>query len=228
MVPDRELPSEAYTAGRWFLVVALTGIEATTLSLWLALVYGAAPFSRPAVVGVVVLVVGLQVQHFLTDLAVNGADVGFPLGQTLAVSVTEAALWTGWFAVGAALGGLRGVFVAGVAFAISLAVQHAAEVNALRDRPLTWRLLDPAAVGFSLLTALGASVWLALGTPVDGAGPVTSLIANAGIAPATVGAAALALALLVERTLVVRTARQRRDETRPVVRYRRGSGVRIR
>ncbi|PSQ26947.1 hypothetical protein BRD06_05585 [Halobacteriales archaeon QS_9_67_15] len=77
------------------MVVALTGVGVGALELWLALVGGVPPLSRPVAVGVVVLMAGMQVVHFLTDLAVNGVEVGFPLGATLVVSVTEAVLWSG-------------------------------------------------------------------------------------------------------------------------------------
>ncbi|WP_436923271.1 hypothetical protein [Halosimplex amylolyticum] len=215
-------------ACRWALVLALTGLEVATLSVWLALVDGAPPLSRAAVVGVVVLLVGLQVEHFLTDLAANGYAVGFPLGRTLAVTVIEALLWIGWFAAAEALGELRGVFVAGVAFAVALAVQHTVEANALRGRSLAVRLFDPGTVGFSLLTAAGASVWLVLSTPVAGSEPLTLFVASLGVDPATAGGLALAAALLAERLLVVRFARRdRSDHTVPARRtYRTGSRAR--
>lgn len=215
-------------ACRWALVLALTGLEVATLALWLALIDGASPLSRAAAVGVLVLVVGLQVEHFLTDLAANGSAVGFPLGRTLAVSVTEALLWIGWFAVAKALGGLRGVFVAGVAFAVALAVQHTVEANALRGRPLSCRLLDPATVGFSLLSGAGASLWLLFSTSVEGAAPLTMLVAGAGIDPATAGGVALAAALLIERLLVVRFARRDRSEHTLPARRTTGSWSRAR
>ncbi|MFC7140187.1 hypothetical protein ACFQMA_10130 [Halosimplex aquaticum] len=224
---DRFRTERVVAACRWALVLALTGLEVATLTLWLALVDGAAPLSRTAAVGVVVLVVGLQVEHFLTDLAANGSAVGFPLGRTLAVSVTEALLWIGWFAAAKTLGELRGVFVAGVAFAVALAVQHTVEANALRGRPLAYRLLDSATVGFSLLTAAGASLWLALSTPVAGTAPLVSFVAS-GLDPTTAGGVVLAAALLVERLLVVRFARRERSEHTVPARRARGSWSRAR
>jgi len=204
------VPSEAVTAGRWLVVVALTGVGVATLELWLALVDGVAPLSRPAAVGVVVLVAGMQVVHFLTDLAANGCEIGFPLGATLAVTVTEAMLWNGWLAVAGSLGGVRGVFVAGVAFAVALSVQHTVETNALRKQPLDSRLFDPATMGFSLVTAAGATAWLSLNAPISGTEPFVAFVARLGLDAGSVGIAALAVAFLVERVLVVRMGRSER------------------
>jgi len=192
--------------GRWALVVAVTGIEAAALSVWLALLDGGVR-SRDAAVGVVVLAAALLVAHFLVDLAVNGAAVGFPLGRTLAVALSETALWTGWLAAVTALGGARGAFVGGVAFAVALAVQHTAEVDALRGAPLGSRLVDASAVGYSLVTATGATAWLALETGLASVGPLADLAADAGVAPETVGVAALVAALLVEHVVGVAVAR---------------------
>lgn len=224
----QEVPAEVVTAGRWLLVASLTGIEVFTLSLWLALVAGAPPFSRPVAVSAVVLAVGLQVEHFLTDLAVNGAAVGFPLGRTLVVSLTEAALWLGWLGIAGSIGGLRGVFVGGVAFAVVLSVQHTVECNALRQRPLDARLFDPATMGFSLITASGATAWVALNASVAGTESFATAVADLGLAPGAVGVVALAAALLAERVMVVRLARRKRNERTTRRRRDYGSWVRIR
>ena len=212
----RDLPSEAVIAGRWLVVVALTGVGVSALELWLALVGGVPPLSRPVAVGVVVLMAGMQVVHFLTDLAVNGVEVGFPLGPTLVVSVTEAVLWSGWLAVAGSLGGVRGLFVAGVAFAVALSIQQTVETNALRKQPLGFRLFDPATVGFSLVTAAGATVWLSLNAPVHGTEPFAVSVVGFGVDADVVGVAALAAAFLTERVFVVRLGRSER--ARPTIR----------
>jgi hypothetical protein len=210
------------------LVVALTAVEVATLSLWLPLAAGAAPFSRPVAVSAVVLTAGLQVEHFLTDIAVNGAAVTFPLGQTLVVSITEAAVWLVWLGVTASVGGLRGVFVGAVALAVALTVQHTAETNALNGAPLDARLFDPATVGFSLVTAAGATAWLTLNAPVAGTASFAVAVAGAGLDPGVVGLLALFGALLTERVLVVQLARRRRADA-PAPRQRRyTSRIRIR
>lgn len=213
---------------RWALVLVVTGIEVAVLGVWLALVDGATGVSRSVAVGAVVLLAGLQVSQFLTDIAVNGAAVGFPLGGTLAVSVSETALWLGWFAVVTALGGLRGAFVGGVAFAVALAVQHTVETNALHGAPLADRLFDPETVGYSLLTATAAGVWFALVTRADGAEPAVDLLSSAGLAPATVGGVVLAAGLAVEHAMGVMVARRQRDERSSPARRRRRSGTRAR
>ncbi|WP_436908036.1 hypothetical protein [Halosimplex marinum] len=213
----------AAAACRWALVGAVTGVEAAALSVWLALLADASPVSREAAVGVVALAAALLVGHFLVDLAVNGPAVGFPLGRTLAVSVTETALWTGWLAAVAALGGPRGAFVGGVAFGVALAVQHTAEVDALRGAPLGSRLVDVRAVGYSLVTAAGATAWLALETGLASAGPLADLAAAAGLAPGTVGFAALVAALVVEHAVGVAIARRECAERTAPAWFRRRS-----
>ena len=215
----RDLPSEAVIAGRWLVVVALTGVGVSALELWLALVGGVPPLSRPVAVGVVVLMAGMQVVHFLTDLAVNGVEVGFPLGATLVVSVTEAVLWSGWLAVAGSLGGVRGLFVGGVAFAVALSVQHTVETNVLRKQPLGFRLFDPATVGFSLVTAAGATAWLSLNAPVPWTEPFADSVASLGFDAGAVGVAALGVALLAERVLIVRMGRSERARS-TIRRYR--------
>ncbi|WP_436928651.1 hypothetical protein [Halosimplex halobium] len=210
-------------ACRWALVVGVTGVEAAALSVWLALLAGASPRSREAVVGAVALAAALLVGQFLVDLAVNGPAVGFPLGRTLAVSVSEAALWTGWLAVVAALGGARGLFVGGVAFAVALAAQHTAEIDALRGVPPGSRLFDVRTVGYSLVTAAGATAWLALETGLASAGSLADLAAAAGLAPGTVGFAVLVAALLVEHAIGVAIARRECAERTAPVWFRRRS-----
>jgi len=211
-LPD-EYREPLIVAARWALLAAVVGTEAAVLSVWLALVTSAPPLSRPAVVAVVVLAAGLLVAHFLVDLAVNGPAVGFPLGGTLAVSVTETALWTGWIGVVTYLGGLRGAFVGGVAFAVALAVQHTIETNVLRSGPLTDPLVNVQTVGYSLVTAAGATVWLTLSAGLDGSEGISALAADAGLVPETVGFVALVAALLFEHAIVIWVARRERAET---------------
>lgn len=224
----RWVPAEVVTAGRWLLVGTLTSVEVLTLTMWLALVADSAPFSRPVVVSAVVIAAGLHVKHFLTDLAVNGTAVGFPLGRTLVVSLTEAALWLCWLGVAGSMGGLRGVFVGGVGFAVALSVQHTVECNALRHRPLDAHLFDPATMGFSLVTAAGATAWVALNAPVAGTESFARAVAGLGLVPGVVGLVFLVGALLVERVTVVRLARHRHTETTTAWRRDYHSGVRIR
>ena len=222
------VPKEAVTVGRWLLVGGLTGVEVATLSVWLALVAGAPAFSRPIAVSVVVLCAGLQIEHFLTDLAVNGADIGFPLGQTLVVSVSEATLWLGWLTVAASMSGLRGMFVSGVGFAVLLSIQHTVEANALQHRPLDARLFVPATVGFSLITAAGATAWLALTAPVAGTESLAQFVGSLGLDAGAVGIVFLSAGVLAERVMVVKLARQNRTSKPIPYRRRYTSKIRIR
>src|SRR3972149_1621304 len=87
-------------------IVVITGVEVASLGIWLTLVRGGQP-----VAGIVVLAVGLVVEHLL---------------------------------------------------AILLIVEHTLSDNVFKDRGLFSRLADGRTIGFSIIEAAGATIWLAL------------------------------------------------------------------
>ena len=198
---------------RTVLVVLFTGVETAALGVWLALVEDAPALSQAAALGLGVLLVGLVLEHVLTDAAVNGR-FSLPGGRVLFFSATETALWALWLVIAEQVGGLAGVAVAGVILAVVLVPQHTIEDNVLRGRGLFSRLFDSGTIGFSIIETAGATVWLAL--VFDG-----SLLTEAldtltefgvpltlDIDPALVGLGVLALALLLEHVVGVRFSRR--------------------
>jgi hypothetical protein len=193
-------------------IAAFTVVQVVGLGAWLGLARGNPQLTQfvtdrvavdPGLVGLGLLFVALVVEHLLTDATVDDAGVGPPWVGMLLVSATETVLWGAWLAVAEAVGGLLGVGVAGVVLAVLLVPQHTVEDNGLRDRGLFSRLLTLGTVPFSVVEALGASVWLALVVE-------PSLLAEveAPADPALVGLAALAALLFVEHNLGVRFARR--------------------
>jgi hypothetical protein len=215
--------------GRLAGIAAFTVVEVAALALWLGIVDGDVAPAVSAAVGLVVLFVGLVVEGALTHVTVNGASVP-SLGPLLAFSATETALWAAWLFAADHVGGVVGIAAASLGLFVLLVPQHTVEDNALRgERPLS----DAFAVGtlgFSLVEAAAAAVWLAFvrldaGTlallPDDGAFATASVAVPALTefhvvvdlptrvdAGAAIGVAALTLLLLVEHLLAVDFARR--------------------
>lgn len=207
----------AAALGRFVLIGVFTGVETLALGVWLTFVVDAPLVSRATAIGLGVLLGGLVVEHFLTDVAVNGYDASIPGGKVLTFSVTETALWALWLVVAERVGGLEGILAAGLVLTILLVPQHTVEDSVLRGRGLLADLFDLNALGFSIVEAGGATVWLLFVLRGD---LVTPLLADAdalvgghlpidvaALDPALVGLAVLAAALFVEHNIGVSFSR---------------------
>lgn len=198
---------------RNLLILLFTGVETVALGVWLALVEDAAVVSQATALGLGVLLVGLVVEHVLTDAAVNGAPPSFPGGNVLFFSATETALWALWLVVAEQVGGLIGVAVAGVVLAVLLVPQHTIEDNVLKGESLFSEFFDGGTVGFSIIESVGATVWLAFvfdGSLLEellGALASVGLTITLDVEPALVGLGILAVFLLVEHVVGVRYSR---------------------
>ncbi|WP_121822679.1 hypothetical protein [Halostella salina] len=198
----------AATIGRYGLVATATGVETLALVVWLAFVEDAALFSRAAVAGVAVLALGLLLTHYLLDLAVNGID-GASLGLTdAAVSASGTALWVAWLAAVAWVGSLAGLLGAGVLLAVLLVSQHTVADSAFRGRALPSNVADLRTLGFSVVQAGGATLWLCSARWSDLVAPFLAELGLSAIEPAVAGVGALAAALLVEHVCAVAFARR--------------------
>lgn len=209
--------SVAAAFARFVLGIVFTGVETLALGVWLTLVVGTPAVSRATAIGLGILLGGLVVKQFLTDLAVNGFDASFPGGRMLTVSVTETALWALWLAVAERVGGLDGILVAGIVLTVLLVPQHTVEDSVLRGRGLLADVLDLNTLGFSVVQAGGATVCLifvlrrdlvapfmeAVGTVT--AGPLS--VDVAALDPTFVGVALLGAALYVEHNMGVSFSR---------------------
>lgn len=195
--------------GQTLLMVGFTLVETVTLGFWLTLVAGASVISVAAAVGLGVLILGLVVEHVLADATVNGLTVDvLPSRQTLGVSGFEALLWTLWLGVAQRLGGVDGILAAGALLAVLLVVQHTIADNALRGVAPLETVVDLGTAGFSLVEAVGATVWLLLVFEGEQFSGLLGALGLAGVGPSAVGLATLAVCLLVEHDIAVALARE--------------------
>jgi len=193
-----------------FVVIAIfTGVETATLVGWLALVDGVPAVSRSAVIGLGILVIGLNLEHFLRDLAVNGLDQTYSVGRGILVSLSETVLWVLWLFLAEHFGGLDGFLVAGFVLGVLLVPQHSIGDNILRGRRLLSRFLTEGTIGFSLLEAGGATLWLLFVTEFQLVEPILASVGLVPNSPELVGVGILATTLFVEHAVAVMFARRK-------------------
>lgn len=206
---DRSSLAGVRLTGQTLLMVAFTLVQTLALGLWLTLVESAPVISAVSAVGLGVLSMGLLLEHVLTDARINGVSVeATPDRQAVGVSVAEALLWVLWLGVAQRIGGVDGVLAAGVLLAVLLVPHHTVEDNVLRGEPPFRSVLDLGTVGFSLVEAIGATVWLLLVFEGSQFAGVLQTVGLGGVDPAAVGLAALSVFLLVEHDIGVALARE--------------------
>lgn len=194
--------------GRVVLVALFTGVETVALAIWLGIVRGVPVISSATVIGLGILLGGLVLEHFLTDVTVNGRGASLPDSSVVAFSASETALWAVWLVIAEQVGGLDGVLFAGVVLAALLVPQHTVEDNALRDRGPLSTILDFGTIGISLVEAAGATLWLLFVFQAETIEPLLGEIGLSGVDPAAIGLALLAIALFVEHNLGVAFSRR--------------------
>jgi hypothetical protein len=190
------------------LIVVFTGVEAVALVLWLAFVRDAPLVSLASAVGLGILAIGLIVEHFLTDLAVNGFRSSASSGKAITFSASETALWALWLVIAERVGGLVGLLVAGAVLAVLLVPQHSIEDNVLRGQGFFSDLINLRTLGFSIIEAAGATLWLLFVLRGDLVEPFLVEVGATTAEPAVAGAAILAVALLVEHLVGVQFSRR--------------------
>ncbi|WP_276250675.1 hypothetical protein [Haloarcula rara] len=194
--------------GQTLLMVGFTLVQTLTLGLWLTLVADAPPISAPSAVGLGVLTIGLVVEHVLTDATVNGVSASaLPGKQALVVSGSEALLWVLWLGVAQRLGGVDGILAAGALFSVLLVPLHTVEDNVLRGVAPFETVVDLGTAGFSVVEAIGATVWLLLVFEGEQFSGLLAALGLGGVDPSAVGLAALGVILLVEHDIGVALAR---------------------
>jgi len=112
---------------------------------------------------------------------------GLPIGQKAIVSLIESGIWVLWLVLVDLNAILAGVVLAGL-----LVLEHTISDNVFKGRGTFSRLLDARTIGFSLIEAVGAGIWLVL---VD---------ANMVV----VGIVILVVASFIEHTLAAALARK--------------------
>ena len=171
-------------------IAIFTIVETVALATWLALVNGAAN-TGSTVAGLAVLAVGFTIEHILAYNVVHGRGLldlrGVPIAQKAVVSVIETGIWALWLILAD-----RNAIVAAIVLAGLLIVEHTLSDNVFKGKGLFSRLIDTRTIGFSLIEAVGAAIWLAL------------VVANLAI----VGIIVLLVASFVEHSMAVALGRR--------------------
>lgn len=202
-------------------IAVFTLVEVAGLALWLGIVDGTTAIDPLRVAGTTVpvdllglsvLFVALVAEHALAAATVRGRGLRLPKIPGILVSVSETGLWGVWLFAADAIGGLVGIAVAGVVLAALMVPQHSIEDGGVRARGLLSNPFDLGTVSFSLVEAVGASVWLALvrfpdlASRFDVVERATDALA---VEPAVVGLLLLVGFLFVEHNMGVRFALRR-------------------
>ena len=175
-------------------VAVFTVVEVVALVIWLALVRGEAGTfqmdSISIVTGLGILAVGITIEHLLSYNVINKRPLfklgGLPVGKKLVVSVIETGIWAIWLILAD-----TNALVAALGLAVLLIFEHSFSDNVFKGRGIFSRLLNVRTVGFSLIEAAGAAVWLAL----------------VGAGQQIAGIAALLITSLIEHTMAVNLGR---------------------
>ncbi len=142
-----------------------TIVEGVTLVTWLALVRSDAGIYQVStgslVAGLAVLAVGFTIEHLVAYNVIHNRGLfelqGLPIGQKAVVSLIETAIWALWLVLADLNAILAAVVLTGL-----LILEHTLSDNVFKGRGLFSRLLDGRTIGFSLIEAIGAAIWLAL------------------------------------------------------------------
>jgi hypothetical protein len=174
---------------------AFTIVEGVTLVTWLALVRSDAGIYQVStgslVAGLAVLAVGFTIEHLVAYNVIHNRGLfelqGLPIGQKAVVSLIETAIWALWLL----LADLNAI-VAAVVLTGLLILEHTLSDNVFKGKRTFSRLLDGRTIGFSLIEAIGAAIWLAL------------VEANLAV----VGVLILVVASFIEHTMAVALGRK--------------------
>ena len=178
-------------------IAVFTLIEGVTLVVWLALVRSDAGIYQVStgslVAGLAVLVVGFTVEHIIAYHVIHNRGLldlqGVPILQKAVVSLIETVIWAVWLV----LADLN-MILAAVFLTVLLILEHTLSDNVFKGRDIFSKLLDVRTIGFSLVEAVGAGIWLAL--------VQSNMI--------LVGVAVLLVASFIEHVLAVALARQQK------------------
>ena len=176
-------------------IAVFTVVEVAALAIWLALVRGEAgtfqSTTASIVIGVGVLAVGITIEHLLSYNVINKRPLfkigGLPVGKKLVVSVLETGIWAIWLI----LAGLNAL-AAALVLAVLLIFEHSFSDNVFKGRGIFSRLLNVRTIGFSVIEAAGAAVWLNF----------------VGAGQQIAGVAVLLIASFIEHTMAVNLGRK--------------------
>ncbi len=147
-------------------IVVFTAVEVITLVVWLAIALVADDVLE-SIIAVIVLIVGFTVEHLITFNVIHKRPLfdfrGLPVRQKAVVSLIETGIWVVWLVLARMeiFEGLEHI-VAGVVLAGLLIIEHTVSDNVFTRKRLFERLADKRTIGFSIIEAAGATIWLAL------------------------------------------------------------------
>ena len=155
-------------------IAVFTVVEVVALVVWLALVRMEAGAAQALigsiVIGVAILAVGITVEHLLSYNVVNRRPLfklaGLPVGRKFVVSIIETAIWAIWLVLTD-----PNPLAAALVLAVLLVFEHTFSDNVFRDKGTFARLINLRTVGFSIIEAAGAALWLGFvdsGLPIAG------------------------------------------------------------
>jgi hypothetical protein len=194
--------------GQTLLMATFTLVEVLAVGFWLTLVLNEPPLSGGSILGFVLLAVGLLAKNVLTDAAVNGLSLDIPAKELLGISVSEAFHWSVWLGIALAAGGVTSILIAGLLFAVVLVPQHTIEHNILRGADPFETVFDLETVGFTLVQAAGATLWLLFAFEGELFRELLQVLGLWTIGPGAVGLTLLAAALFIEHEIGLALARQ--------------------
>jgi len=146
-------------------IAIFTIVEGVALVTWLALVRSDAGIFQVSasslVAGLAVLAIGITIEHIIAYNVIHGRGLlelqGAPVGQKAVVSLIETTIWALWIALTR-----LNTIVAAVVLTGLLILEHTLSDNVFKGKGLFSRLIDRRTIGFSLIEAVGAAIWLTL------------------------------------------------------------------
>ena len=176
-------------------IAIFTIVEGATLVIWLALVRSDAGIYQVStgslVAGLAVLAIGFTIEHIVAYNVIHNRRlleiVGAPVGKKAVVSLIETVIWALWLV----LADLNAI-VAALVLTGLLILEHTLSDNVFKGRDIFSKLLDVRTIGFTLIEAVGAAIWLAL----------------VEVNMAILGIVILVVASFIEHTLAVALARK--------------------
>lgn len=147
-------------------IVVFTAVEVVTLVVWLILALEASD-ALFSILAVLVLIGGLTLEHLITYNVIHKRSLfdfrGLPVGQKAVVSLIETGIWVVWLVIARQdiAGGFEHVIAAVVLFGL-LIIEHTISDNVFTGKKLFERLADKRTIGFSIVEAAGAAIWLVL------------------------------------------------------------------
>lgn len=139
-------------------IIVFTIIELAALVGWLALV-----LQGNNIAGIAVLVIGLILEHIVSYNVFNKRPLfnfsGISLGGLLLISATESLIWVVWLVLSQG-SGIISIIIGAVFLVITMFFQHSVERNVFLSKPLFDRIVKTEVIGFTVIEAVAAAVWL--------------------------------------------------------------------